>query len=633
MAYRINNILISNFKAFVGEPFELKLEGKNLLLYGENGSGKSSIYWSLYTILQSCLKRQDTSEAGKYFDPMNAENLRNRYSNARDESRIEIEFIDENHIVKRFTDSKDIINTAAPGEMFIFHTLALSDFINYKFLYSIFNFRNSQEADIFEIFERDIFPTMEFSESLYDINNQPKNTQNASDWWNYLSKEAINGLDRYQNRAFKPVGAKYTKHGEYIEKFNRMLRGKIANIQLKTNELLMSGKFKLPLQINLEYRAMTFNKQLVRGNRKRDGKVTPPQIILTANLTDSIIPIAERFVSHPHTFLNEAKLARIALAMRFAIININNVGENMARGAQILCIDDMLISLDMSNRLEVVEYILDTYSDNHQLIFMTHDKALYRIVENKIQQRNATNQWVKKVLFSIDADISDTHIPHPELFDAENPLSKAKRFYMHHDYYACANAMRRHCEKMMIDLLPRKLQLDSECNDLPLSGLFGKIPQLCQMYEMPEILPNRSIYKDHILNPLSHDDVTCNVYREEMKRCIEEMEQFFKYIKVQILKCDETPEQFRMSFGGEETIFEVNVEFDYIIDAVGNKHYKQIETKVISSTTLGISPNSKRKLKTIYNKMCDKLGLVENTRPNMYSIITHLSDNKPLVDY
>lgn len=632
MAFRINYIQITNFKAFVGEPFKLDLDGKNLLLYGENGSGKSSIYWSLYTILQSCLKKQDATDAGKYFDPAHPEKLRNRYSGIGDESKIEIEFIDENHIAKRFTDSKDLINTAAPNEMFVFHTLALSDFINYKFLYSIFNFRNSQEADIFEVFERDIFPTMEFSESLYDIYEQPRNTQNASDWWNYLTKEAIGELDRYGNQAFKPVGGKYTQHGDYINKFNTMLKTRVANIQLKANELLKTKEFKLPLEINLEYRPMTFNKRLVRGSRKRDGKITPPQIILTAKLLDPTISEAERLISHPHTFLNEAKLARIALALRFAIININNVGA-MARGAQILCIDDMLISLDMSNRLEVVEYILDTYSNNYQLIFMTHDKALYRIVENKIQQRNAAKQWLKKALYIVDAEISDTHIPHPELFDVESPLSKAKRHYMRHDYYACANALRRHCEKMMIDLLPRKMQLDSECNDLPLSGLFGKIPQLCQMYNMPDMLPDRSIYKDHILNPLSHDDATCNVYREEMKRCINEMERFFKYIKVKILKCDETPEQFKMTIGAEETIFEVNVEFDYIKDADGNKHYKEVGAKVISSTMAGFYPNATMKIKAIHKKMCEGLGMAEDARPEMYALITHLPDNMPLGDY
>jgi AAA15 family ATPase/GTPase len=43
---RISKIKLVNYKFFYGE-FELPVDGENLLLYGENGSGKSSIYKAL----------------------------------------------------------------------------------------------------------------------------------------------------------------------------------------------------------------------------------------------------------------------------------------------------------------------------------------------------------------------------------------------------------------------------------------------------------------------------------------------------------------------------------------------------------------------------------------------------------
>ena len=66
MSWRINNIRIKNFKFFKDE-FVLNVNGKHLLLYGENGSGKSSIYWSFYTHYQSCYKLPIHEEAQKYF--------------------------------------------------------------------------------------------------------------------------------------------------------------------------------------------------------------------------------------------------------------------------------------------------------------------------------------------------------------------------------------------------------------------------------------------------------------------------------------------------------------------------------------------------------------------------------------
>ena len=66
MDWRLNKLIVQNFKFFCNE-FILPVDCKNILIYGENGSGKSSIYWSLYTILQSCLKSNATV-ASKYFD-------------------------------------------------------------------------------------------------------------------------------------------------------------------------------------------------------------------------------------------------------------------------------------------------------------------------------------------------------------------------------------------------------------------------------------------------------------------------------------------------------------------------------------------------------------------------------------
>ena len=58
---KIKSITLRNFKYFYGKETEqpqnkIELDKQNLLLYGENGSGKSSIYWALYTFLQSSIK-------------------------------------------------------------------------------------------------------------------------------------------------------------------------------------------------------------------------------------------------------------------------------------------------------------------------------------------------------------------------------------------------------------------------------------------------------------------------------------------------------------------------------------------------------------------------------------------------
>ena len=51
---RVTKIEIKNFRAFHGtHQFNLGKSGRNLLVYGENGSGKSSLYLALKSFLDS----------------------------------------------------------------------------------------------------------------------------------------------------------------------------------------------------------------------------------------------------------------------------------------------------------------------------------------------------------------------------------------------------------------------------------------------------------------------------------------------------------------------------------------------------------------------------------------------------
>ena len=49
--------------------------GRVTCVLGDNGAGKSSLYWALYTFLQSA--RKPRNSIAKYFDPAGAENLLN----------------------------------------------------------------------------------------------------------------------------------------------------------------------------------------------------------------------------------------------------------------------------------------------------------------------------------------------------------------------------------------------------------------------------------------------------------------------------------------------------------------------------------------------------------------------------
>lgn len=74
---KIKTLHINNFKFFrCSKP--LDLNGRHLLLYGENGNGKSSVYYGLYTLLEAASKQPDSVR--RYFDPDNDQSLVNIYA-------------------------------------------------------------------------------------------------------------------------------------------------------------------------------------------------------------------------------------------------------------------------------------------------------------------------------------------------------------------------------------------------------------------------------------------------------------------------------------------------------------------------------------------------------------------------
>jgi AAA15 family ATPase/GTPase len=111
--YKIERLTLHNFKFFYGNRL-LDFERKHVLLYGENGSGKSSIYWALFTFFHSVFK-PDPRQVQKYFLPItrSEESLKNRYAKDEEDSYIEILFDNELSDPRAKKISNTVVNTGA----------------------------------------------------------------------------------------------------------------------------------------------------------------------------------------------------------------------------------------------------------------------------------------------------------------------------------------------------------------------------------------------------------------------------------------------------------------------------------------------------------------------------------------
>ncbi len=112
---RISKLTINNFKAFK-ESETISFDSKNILVHGANGSGKSSLYWTLYTFLQSSVK-PNLDEVYKYFRLNDPQSLRNIHADDVADSFIELEIEDtDNNRKQTYKISDTLVNTQVAGD-------------------------------------------------------------------------------------------------------------------------------------------------------------------------------------------------------------------------------------------------------------------------------------------------------------------------------------------------------------------------------------------------------------------------------------------------------------------------------------------------------------------------------------
>lgn len=622
MAWKINKITIENFKFFLN-PFELKPEGKHVLMYGENGSGKSSIYWAAYTLFQSCLK--EPADAGKYFNKDHSDSLCNLYDTENRRSGIEIEFKDENDVKRTYTDGSWAINTRADGFMKL-STFA-SDFMNYKFLSAIFDFRNSMRVDLFKTFEDEIFPFLSLNEQIYSIENgEPLGNSGVEDWWRYIKNcyETTGILTRRSEGGVFVHDERYTTYQNLIEDFNNKLQVLLTDIADDANKKL--EETKMPVKISLHLERAAFDKKVEGTLRSYDGNFYSPKIILTAKLLDAQgNVVANKDINHPRSFFNEAKLTKMALAIRLSIFDRKYHGTDCAK---VIFVDDLLISLDMSNRLMVVQQLLD-YVDRYQLFIFTHDRSFYELICDSISQRNMAKEWCYYEMYAIDEEISDCKVPEARLNVKENYLQQAKSFFTNYEYHASANSLRKECEKQLQRLYPRQMVLsakeDGTVNVMNLNGLIQSLNVFYSRFDFtPVPTPYIDQYRKRILNPASHNDNKAKVFRSELKMALEEISEFEKIKKLTIV--DETEievQAFVLEINHEGRHVEVEfvpVEQWCKLLYKGREYYESVDIKILNISGFHGKTDGMN-IRKLWKSICKYSAYSEGDFPAMESVI------------
>lgn len=463
---KIKEIKIQNFKAFQKEQV-FRIHGKHVLVYGNNGSGKSSLFWALYTLLQSSIKDDDGVQ--KYFKNYVASNkdthqtLKNVFMDENEASFIKLTAIDtETKLEETYTISHDVINTNNDGDTLIQELNLASDFINYKLLHNFYRGSHKQEVNIWPVFERDIFPFL------------AEGTQN---WLEDIIKKKTKDVPRSPKEAVASKGRKQRFIDE-LDALNKKIEDLLEEVQNNANAFIKDEFFKGEDVIRVK---LTFTKRFkfenVRYNlwgEDRDGhRHDQLKINLSVELFEKIPEPHWKSIERVQSFLNEAQLTRIAIGIRIGALRTRPLEEAKFK---ILVLDDMLISLDLSNRMDVVRIILNKeekddlkFFDGFQKFILTHDKGFFNLIRRSTDEE----EWV---YFNFNKDEKDSSAP--KIKEDKTPLQKAIKNFEEDEFDACGNELRKEAEAILTEYLDpdmKKLNGDFETLSSKLDKAFNHL--------------------------------------------------------------------------------------------------------------------------------------------------------------
>jgi hypothetical protein len=160
-------------------------------------------------------------------------------------------------------------------------------------------------------------------------------------------------------------------------------------------------------------------------------------------------------VRKPQSFLNEAKLTQLALSVRFGATLAHLHDSPM----KLLVLDDLLISLDMNNRMKVVDIILsDTFAE-HQKIILTHDLGFFNEFRRRIGASH-TDWSFQRFAGSPEAGI--------QLQEEKTPFQKAEDYVQGHNLDEAAVCLRKAAEETA-----KRYREWAECKQLPPGKFFS----------------------------------------------------------------------------------------------------------------------------------------------------------------
>lgn len=506
-------------------------------------------------------------------------------------------------------------------------TAMSSDFLNYKILSSLFDFRNSEENEVFPLFEKEVLPYIDLDEPLILIDGTITATNNAGEWWGYIKKmyNEEGHIPLNQSRSsYDQRTPQYKAYQTLIHKFNVLLAAKLGLVLIRANYIL-KDTFGVNAEVIMGIDDAVFNAKIRK--RKFDGLLHKPHIRLKAQMS-SVLLVDNSTIEHPRSFFNEAKITCMALALRLAILESH---PNTPNFASVLLIDDLLISLDMPYRRTIIKHLLP-YTQRFQTLIFTHDRAFFHLVKSEIDQMGEIEKWKTFELYSEQC----AGIEKPKLFESKTHIEKSKIHLHQFEIPESVNELRKAAEEIFKELLSTSdlMQIRMNSGFCNLNGMIQKFSsKYGKTIGKENLFARLQNERKLLLNPFSHDDIETPFYRRELEQVIRDIEELQTIEKkVYVAYNDVRIKGYKIVVKKDAVEVKTDILFleQYVGFTTGDGEFKMNPKVNVRSSSTDKIKCKEWGLAMLFNEMCNRAGHNAVTKPALENCIFDASGNKLL---